>query len=549
MNLLTVLVSGVRGAENGTVEIRKRGVATFATVYETLDGSGAATPTAGLPLDANGGIVRFVDEAVDCVVRSSTTAIIRTFTVQASAPAVEVRSQSFTGTDYATALSAASSPVDLLTLLDRWKTSAGTLDWKVLLGGSATTLQVALAAVSGVFFNVKDPTYGAKGDGSTDDTSAIAAAVSAAGLATTGAILVFPPGTYRITSELAMGPNVSVLGTGARGAIINVDHATSNGLSFGGTNTQPQFVFGVTVKAAQANTGKHVRVEAGANVILCHCQLGDSNTKGQCLAIDAAATTVTAFGTLFVNNDTAAYHVYAPNLGYVTLVACRLVWSATAMAGISVLCQVGGNFVGCVWDLSAITSGASNGKVISGPGVGGNPLTVVGCKIIDPTVTTGIQPLVQVQGAGTFEFGLVHSQKLAPQSVNVAASNVSHEGSASFSREVRRGFVQSDAATLSIPADIWGSYEVRRTTNGNQTINFVAPPCAGLMFTLSYNNDQAGASGTITAGTSIKGFASFTVNANRVSHYHFRSVENVTAGGGAATKYWSLVNPDINETV
>jgi len=54
--------------------------------------------------------------------------------------------------------------------------------------------------------------YGATGDGSTDDTTAVRAAITAAG--TSGAIY-FPSGTYLITDRLDFGANVTVSGEGA----------------------------------------------------------------------------------------------------------------------------------------------------------------------------------------------------------------------------------------------------------------------------------------------------------------------------------------------
>lgn len=51
--------------------------------------------------------------------------------------------------------------------------------------------------------NVKDPTYGAVGDGSTDDEVAIAAAMTAAA-ATTGSTVYFPPGEYIVTGSDAI---------------------------------------------------------------------------------------------------------------------------------------------------------------------------------------------------------------------------------------------------------------------------------------------------------------------------------------------------------
>lgn len=60
--------------------------------------------------------------------------------------------------------------------------------------------------------------YGAKGDGTTDDTAAIQAAISAVG--TSGGVVFFPPGTYRITSALTVTTNgVTLEGAGVASTI------------------------------------------------------------------------------------------------------------------------------------------------------------------------------------------------------------------------------------------------------------------------------------------------------------------------------------------
>jgi hypothetical protein len=69
-----------------------------------------------------------------------------------------------------------------------------------------------ISLVPSVFTNVKQ--YGAKGDGSTDDTAAIAAAL--ASLSSTGGVLFLPPGTY-ITGNQTILSNVLIMGAG-RGA-------------------------------------------------------------------------------------------------------------------------------------------------------------------------------------------------------------------------------------------------------------------------------------------------------------------------------------------
>lgn len=50
-------------------------------------------------------------------------------------------------------------------------------------------------------FNVKDPAYGAKGDGSTDDTAALAAVRTAAAAAAQPARIIFPPGIYKYSAS------------------------------------------------------------------------------------------------------------------------------------------------------------------------------------------------------------------------------------------------------------------------------------------------------------------------------------------------------------
>jgi hypothetical protein len=84
-----------------------------------------------------------------------------------------------------------------------------------------TTALLAMATLQGIpVINVMNATYGATGDGSTDDTTAIQAAVDAAELL--GAIVFFPDPTvrYKISDEIDIdSANVKVLGSGMGCAI------------------------------------------------------------------------------------------------------------------------------------------------------------------------------------------------------------------------------------------------------------------------------------------------------------------------------------------
>lgn len=84
---------------------------------------------------------------------------------------------------------------------------------------------------TGIYTNVAD--YGATGDGTTDDTSAIAAAITAAPAYST---VYFPPGTYLITAALSIGKGLRLLGD----AVIETFPETTIQQSTGNTNAITQ---------------------------------------------------------------------------------------------------------------------------------------------------------------------------------------------------------------------------------------------------------------------------------------------------------------------
>ena len=77
--------------------------------------------------------------------------------------------------------------------------------------------------------SVKD--YGAVGDGVTDDTAAIQAAITAVGSSNNGKI-IFPAGIYKISAELSITSPVILCGDGPKASVIRQTSATANGLNF-----------------------------------------------------------------------------------------------------------------------------------------------------------------------------------------------------------------------------------------------------------------------------------------------------------------------------
>lgn len=112
-----------------------------------------------------------------------------------------------------------------------------------LLAGVATALDAKADLVSGVlnssqipanamqrgdiFTNVKDPAYGAKGDGTTVDTTAIQNAINAVATAGGGTVYL-PAGTY-VCSGLYLASKVTLAGAGMGATVMIMDPATVPG--------------------------------------------------------------------------------------------------------------------------------------------------------------------------------------------------------------------------------------------------------------------------------------------------------------------------------
>ncbi len=233
--LVQFLAAGVNGAANGTATFLQRGTASSAASSLYNDFERTAQPgTNVITLDANGAAEVYCSTYVDVAIRNSAGTLLRTVTVGNSSSVVEVRSTSFRGDDYdGNPSNTVEQPVTLTAVLNRWISSAGAADFQVLIDGVATNLQTAFAGFSGIFVNVKDPQYGAVGDGVTSDTTAIANAIAEAN--SIGAVVIFPPGTYLCGQVTIAAANFCLLGFG---------QATIRGTSSGGsifvpTDTNP----------------------------------------------------------------------------------------------------------------------------------------------------------------------------------------------------------------------------------------------------------------------------------------------------------------------
>lgn len=209
----------------------------------------------------------------------------------------------------------------------------------------------------GQVYNVK--AYGAAGNGSTDDTAAIQAAISAAQTAG-GGVVYLPGGTYNISAALVLYSGVSLIGAGAAGAgqgtststgatVINQTSATAHGIST--ADLQDVTIRALTLNGPGSGSGNGFYSPLSANGSQEHLAFQDvtiqgfggnglelqnpivsrfdrvtsQNNGGKGFYIrgttGGASGTSCAFNACWANtNATVGWHIY--NMTYVALNAC-----------------------------------------------------------------------------------------------------------------------------------------------------------------------------------------------------------------------------------
>jgi polygalacturonase len=144
---------------------------------------------------------------------------------------------------------------------------------------AGTTARTTLTAVSN-YVTASVKTFGAVGDGTTDDTVAIQAAVTAAGA---GGLVYFPTGTYLVSSTINCLTNQQLIGNGVNNTIIRryADYGnTFNFVNAGSANIKKMWFYhgtlpdvGFTTLSNLATTGSHIRFQNAQGALIEDCWL------------------------------------------------------------------------------------------------------------------------------------------------------------------------------------------------------------------------------------------------------------------------------------
>jgi hypothetical protein len=465
-SLIGPLASGIAGAASGTAEIYARGTSTASSkVYSDVDGRTAVTTHS---LDANGGVTRYVTEPVDVVVKNSSGSAVRTFSWDDDARSVQVRNAGYNGTDPATLATVAGGRTYLDTILTNLYTSLGGKDGKVLVNGAEQNVKDVLAGTTAVLFNVKSSAYGAKGDDSNDDTSALQAAINAASDAG-GGIVYVPPGTYKVTAALNISSaKVCVLGVTPDASVIK-RYGNITGLNITAANvTVMNLGFG---RDGTGVTGKPIAT-SGADTVLFNCEFAGANDYH--ISVGASATAVATACVFFVTEASGGIATGAAG-GLLSLVGCR--------ASI-------GQAVTCIATIEAsMVGGSLDGTAAAGTvtvfGSGGR---AVGVNVTASSGTCTVELGASVResccslGSNVFVWGTTGPASGYSQSVNHGRTSQTGTGT-SYSVSLRYRF-----------------HEVNQTGGASMAFTNPGGGAVGMQLVFIYRNTSGGAI-TPTFGT------------------------------------------------
>lgn len=468
-SLVAPLVSGISTAASGSVSFLLQGTATVAPVYSDPEGVTAVTSHT---LDARGAIVRYVEARVDVIVLDSNGGEVVRFTWGTDARDARVENAGWTGPD-ATGATVAGGRITVDTVLTRLRASLGTTDGNVDVNGVAQTLSAAISSSAGLVYNVKSPAYGAEGDGATDDSGAIQAAINAAATAG-GGILYFPHGTYLCNTGLVVGSGegkFTYLGESATGSKLKQVGATTL-LTLGANNNN--LLLGLTFTATAANTGSLVSIGSAARATFLGCAFDPIDGNHLLLA---ASTSVATLLNCSLSQAGASSRVVSVTAGspIVRFEACDI---ATAGADMTTFGAARINLIGCAITMgSAIAAGTT--QLASGA-----TMSIIG-GVLESLYTSGTVSVANGGGSLMFCGGRIVSGSTTLALVGATSTPTLYEAACDFASSnvvLSAGGFNGHSATRDHRTTVQGSATTSYTPSGEFMVHEVVSSGASMTF-------------------------------------------------------------------
>jgi len=392
---------------SGKARFYQPGTLTPVTAYSDSAGTTAITPP--LTLTAGGTGTAYTQQPTRLIVKDSldTTTLFDGNVNTNRAEALYIQSAAVNG----------GTETTLQTLLNAWSTSFGGSAglWKYKAYSDSTERNVK-DVITEIQLSVKS--YGAVGDGVTDDTAAIQAAIARVGIAG-GGIVYIPPGTYLLSNSLSITTaGVNIVGAGIQATILKQSSTTAGVLAF---NT---FASGVVQNRVANLKISHSSASTGAAI------------SGQSLWVDGVLVSEIAFryGVLasagsrwFVSNsvigsnpnDAAAVAVNVSGATGFVMSSSYALYGGVGSAVVQ-FATAGNAIVGST--IASLTANPTDGiKVLSGGGVSisSSSITAAGSHAV--SIASGAGD-VRIDSDASLSPDVLDSRSASPQVYSLAVN-------------------------------------------------------------------------------------------------------------------------------
>lgn len=533
-SLVAPLVSGITGASSGTAEFYRYGTAVLSSlVFSDVNATAAATTHV---LDANGGVVRYVTEPVDIIIKDSTGATVRAFTWFDDARTVRLENAGFTGPN-ATGQTVAGGRTTEDAAWSLLFASLGATDAKVSVNGTPTLIKDAIASSTGVFYNIV--TYGAVAG--QDSTSAIQAAVTAA--ANVGGIVFVPGGTYFISGAITVPSGKNITFLGAAPAVSRFEQKTNSvsgwiSLNGGGSSSSATFInLDFAAFSGAVTAGTIINTANTVYLTAINCRFAEATSistfAGTSVALGANGE-ARFFGCEMTHSAAAAQII---SNGTARFQGCRFPLS---LAGTSVF--TGGvlaYFSGCTFSFTV-----AGYQLVTSSSVGVFSDCLFTSTATSSTNSIGTTGLIVVSACrfvtgsgGTLSIvttGSVYEAGSQFQTSDVVVSTGAITAGVSQARDMAIASNNAFSGTNSAPDARLGTHQINQTAGA--TFQFDNPTNDGNGWATSYliliYKNTTGAGRTPTFGTNYLVTAAGAVTSGNASYWLFRR------GNGTMTSKW-----------
>ena len=465
-------VAGITSAPNGTVRFYAPKTLTPVSVYQ--DDAASIVVTQPVSLDANGrsSVPLYATAPVRAVILDVNGATVADIE-RIDGDRAELVALANTSWPLSTSVNAA---------LTNLATSLGGTDGgykSSLVGATSRNLQSKLQDI----VSVKD--YGAKGDGSTDDTAAINACISAAG-ATSG--VYFPAGTYLTSSPITVNAaGQTLFGVGPYSSIIKNTSGTGNAITI--ANVANVTIQNLGITHSSTSTGAAIQQQGTAHLYeyldISGHRTGLTGLAGRAVMVDVQTD----------NNAAGAGYVAAGNFD---LLYCTVNDNSSTHVSVSVPATGVTRFrvIGC--SLSGGTTGAGNGSIniaTSSQVVSG---VIAGCRLGS---SSGIGSFTNGNG-GAGGTGIQFFANTGGGTAGGALSGISD-----LIGSVGQYSASAATATVTIDLGVSTAFKVKQpASGGTTTLAFVGKRDHQQLFSIQFQNTSAGATtwalgANIVAGT------------------------------------------------